>query len=31
MLHIGRDHGLSCDDAPVAPRQATHVGAPAAV
>jgi cholesterol oxidase len=31
MLHIGRDRGLSCDDAPILPRQATHVVAPAAV
>jgi cholesterol oxidase len=31
MLHIGRDRGLSCDDAPIVSREATHVGAPAAV
>ena len=31
MLHIGRDRGLSFDDAPIVSREATHVGAPAAV
>jgi cholesterol oxidase len=31
MLHIGRDRGLSLDDAPIMSPEATHVGAPAAV
>ena len=31
MLHIGRDRGLSFDDAPSCARQATDVGEPGTV